>query len=191
MWIFTQTWGTMSGNIHSVCISPAHAQPARPHQSGFYIRLLLKGFHCLIIECDGFPGGSVVKNSPANVGDVDSIPGLGRSPGGGNGNLSGKFHGQRSRAGYSLRGHKESDTTERLSTHKHTLSVCCWHQNAKRWLKTETSCPQVLLSLPFLRTQVSSSWCCTHTPRLLSSWGSVSAKFPDGQLSSQTCGAID
>ena len=86
MWIFTQTWGTTSGNIHSMCISPAHAQPARPHQSAFYIRLLLKGFHCLIIEGDGFPGGSVVKNSPAIVGDVDSIPGLGRSPGGGNGN---------------------------------------------------------------------------------------------------------
>ena len=34
----------------------------------------------------GFPGGSVVKNSPVSAGDVDSIPGLGRSPGGGNGN---------------------------------------------------------------------------------------------------------
>ena len=33
-----------------------------------------------------FPGGSVVKNPPANAGDADSIPGLGRSPGGGNGN---------------------------------------------------------------------------------------------------------
>ena len=33
----------------------------------------------------------MVKNPPANVGDVrdaDSIPGLGRSPGGGNGNHS-------------------------------------------------------------------------------------------------------
>ena len=29
----------------------------------------------------GFPGGSVVKNSPANAGDKGSIPGLGRSPG--------------------------------------------------------------------------------------------------------------
>ena len=28
----------------------------------------------------------MVKNMPANAGDVDSIPGLGRSPGGGNGN---------------------------------------------------------------------------------------------------------
>ena len=29
----------------------------------------------------GFPGGSVVKNSPASAGDVSSIPGLGRFPG--------------------------------------------------------------------------------------------------------------
>ena len=37
----------------------------------------------------GFPGGSVIKNLPANVGearDVGSIPGLGRFPGGGQGN---------------------------------------------------------------------------------------------------------
>ena len=34
----------------------------------------------------GFPGGAVVKTLPANAGDVGSIPGLGRSPGGGNGN---------------------------------------------------------------------------------------------------------
>ena len=36
-----------------------------------------------------FPGGSVVKNIPANVGDAGddgSNPGSGRSPGGGNGN---------------------------------------------------------------------------------------------------------
>ena len=30
----------------------------------------------------GFPGGSAVKNLPANAGDTGSIPGLGRSPGG-------------------------------------------------------------------------------------------------------------
>ena len=34
----------------------------------------------------GFPGGSVVKNPPANAGDMGSIPGSGRSPGVGNGN---------------------------------------------------------------------------------------------------------
>ena len=34
----------------------------------------------------GFPGGSVVKNAPARVGDAASIPGSGRSPGEGRGN---------------------------------------------------------------------------------------------------------
>ena len=37
---------------------------------------------CLFL---GFPGGSVVKKPPAYVGGVGSIPGSGRSPGGGNG----------------------------------------------------------------------------------------------------------
>ena len=32
-------------------------------------------------------GGSVVKSPPANAGDTGSIPGSGRSPGGGNGSL--------------------------------------------------------------------------------------------------------
>ena len=43
-----------------------------------------------ICVCMGFPGGSVVKNMPASAGDtrdVGLIPGLGRSPGEGNGNL--------------------------------------------------------------------------------------------------------
>ena len=34
----------------------------------------------------GFPGGSAVKNPPASAGEAGSIPGLGRSPGGGIGN---------------------------------------------------------------------------------------------------------
>ena len=34
----------------------------------------------------GFPRGSLVKNPPANAGDVGSISGLGRSPGEGTGN---------------------------------------------------------------------------------------------------------
>ena len=34
----------------------------------------------------GFPGGSEVKASACTVGDLGSIPGLGRSPGEGNGN---------------------------------------------------------------------------------------------------------
>ena len=65
----------------------------------------------------------MVKNLPANVGDardMGSIPGSGRSPGGGNGNpvfLPGKFHGQRSLAGCSPWGRKELDTTEHVCEH--------------------------------------------------------------------------
>ena len=33
----------------------------------------------------GFPGGSAGKNTACNVGDLDSFPGLGKSPGEGNG----------------------------------------------------------------------------------------------------------
>ena len=36
---------------------------------------------------NSFPGGSVVKNPPANAGVMGSIPKSGRSPGEGNGNL--------------------------------------------------------------------------------------------------------
>ena len=57
-----------------------------------------------------FPGGSVVRNPPANAGSVDLIPGSGRSPGEGNGNLGifmpGKSYGQRSLVGYSSWGCK-------------------------------------------------------------------------------------
>ena len=52
----------------------------------------------------GFPGGSVVKNPPANAGDMGSVPEPGRSSGKGNGNslqYSGKFQGQRGLVGYS------------------------------------------------------------------------------------------
>ena len=69
----------------------------------------------------GFPGGSVVKNLPANAGDMGLIPGLGRSPGEGNGNstlvsLPGESHGQKSPVGYSPRGQKELDATEHTLT---------------------------------------------------------------------------
>ena len=62
----------------------------------------------------------MVKNLPANVGDirdVSSFPGFGGHPGGGNGNptpvfLPGESHGQKSLVGCSPWGCKELDTTE-------------------------------------------------------------------------------
>ena len=70
----------------------------------------------------GFPGGSVSKESTCNVGDLGSIPGLGRPPPGGGHSNPLQYscfknpHGQRSLVGCSPWGHKESDTTEKLST---------------------------------------------------------------------------
>ena len=60
-------------------------------------------------ELIGLPGSASVKNLPDNAGDirdVGSIPGLGRSPGGGHGRiptpvfLPGESHGQRSLEDY-------------------------------------------------------------------------------------------
>ena len=65
----------------------------------------------------GFPGGSDVKESACNVGDLGLVPELGRSSGGGHGSpiqysCLVNLHGQRSLAGYSPLGCKELDMTE-------------------------------------------------------------------------------
>ena len=71
----------------------------------------------------GFPGDSDSKESACNVGDLDSIPGLGRSLDGGMATHSYSClenpHGQRSMVGYWLWGRKESDTTEQISVCLH------------------------------------------------------------------------
>ena len=75
----------------------------------------------IISSTGGFPGGSDGKESSCNAGDLDSVPRLGRSPGGGHGkqlqySCLENPHGQRSLSGYSPWGHKQLDTTEGLST---------------------------------------------------------------------------
>ena len=51
--------------------SPFKSQTEKPH---------LKATNQYLQESDeGFPGGAVVKNLPANSGDTGSSPGLGRS----------------------------------------------------------------------------------------------------------------
>ena len=78
---------------------------------------VLQGQICLLLRC--FPGSSDGKVFAYNAGDPGSIPGLGRSPGEGNGNplqysCLEKSHGLRSLVGYSQWGHKKSDTTDWL-----------------------------------------------------------------------------
>ena len=65
----------------------------------------------------GFPDGLDGKESVCNTRDLGLIPGLGRSPRGGHGNLPQYSclenpHGQKSLVGYSPWSHKESDMTE-------------------------------------------------------------------------------
>ena len=65
---------------------------------------------------EGFPGGSVIKNPPANPGDESSVPESRRLPWRRKWKhtpvfLPGECYGQRSLAGYSPWGRKESDTT--------------------------------------------------------------------------------
>ena len=64
----------------------------------------------------GFPGGSVIKNLPANIGDASSIPGSGRSSGRGHGNPLQNSCLQNPRDGgawwAAVYGVAESDTTE-------------------------------------------------------------------------------
>ena len=72
----------------------------------------------------GSPAGSVVKNLPANAGDVSSIPGSGRFPWRRAWQptpvfLPGESNGQRTLVGYSPWGCTESDTTKE-SEHTHT-----------------------------------------------------------------------
>ena len=69
----------------------------------------------------GFPGSSSGKESAFNAGDPSSIPEFGRSPGEGIAyplqySCLENPHGQRSLAGYSPWGCKESDMTEWLTT---------------------------------------------------------------------------
>ena len=63
------------------------------------------------------PVAQIVKNLPADAGNLGLILGSGRSPGEGNGYplCLREFHAQGSLVGYSPRGCKESDTTEQLT----------------------------------------------------------------------------
>ena len=63
----------------------------------------------------GFPDGSDREESACDTGDLTLIPGLGKSPGGGNGNPFLYSCQERNMACYSLQGCKESDMTEPLS----------------------------------------------------------------------------
>ena len=106
----------------------------------------------------GFPGGSVVKNPPANGGDTGSIPGLERSPGKRNGNQLqySWLENPMDRVAWRAIVHgvtKESDTTEPLKSN----NLIMYHFSLISLSKTKS------LSLPeifkfFWITAISSPW---------------------------------
>ena len=87
----------------------------------------------------GFPSGSDGKELVCNAGDLGLIPALGRFPWRRERlptpvSLPGESHGQRSLAGHSPRGRKESDTTERLTLF---TSFSLWTMDL--WVKMDSS----------------------------------------------------
>ena len=106
--------------------------------------------------CQGFPGGWDGKESTCNVGDLGSIPGLGRPPGGGHGSplqysCLENPHGQRSLAGYSPWGHKALDTTEWLTLSLFTSSSCeCNHLSLTMWYMFDTIYNSFIHSIIYL-----------------------------------------
>ena len=85
-------------------------------RAGFPTSIFVSSLLCLL----GFPGGSAVKESACNAGDLGLIPGLGRSPRGGNGYPL-QYSGLENSMDCSPWGGKESVTTERLSVEHFTV----------------------------------------------------------------------
>ena len=116
-----------------------------------------------------WPGGSSSKESTWNAGNLDLIPGMGKSPGGGYGNplqdpCLENPHGQRSLAGSSPWSSKESDTTATKHTWADEFNVNIifekgWNRNAYKVLTKYVPSS--------LRTSVSSSL----------KWNIISASF--------------
>ena len=112
--------GASQATVHSVAKSQTRLSVWAQHTSR------LKGLH----------GVSVVKNSPANVGDAGSLPGSGKSPGEGNRNphQSSSLGNPTDRRAWRAIVHrvaKESDSTYQLSNNSKKAEEIC--SNAPKW----------------------------------------------------------
>ena len=109
--------GTWWAAVYGVAQSPTQL---KQFSSSTQLKIYIGIPRFIALYCGASPDGSDGKESTCNAGDLGSIPGLGRSPGGGHGNppqysCLENLHGQRSLVGYSPWGCKESDKTEPLS----------------------------------------------------------------------------
>ena len=78
---------------------------------------------CPATSSTGFPGGTVVKNPPANAGDTGLIPGLGRSLGEGNGKSFqySCLGNSMDRGIWRVRDHGVAKSQTQVSTHTHYI----------------------------------------------------------------------
>ena len=94
---------------------------------------------CTITLYDQLWASQVAQYPPASAGDMGSIPGSGRSPGGGNGNPLQYFclENPMDRGAWWATVHgaaKKSDRTEQLSTHTHFMISFTLHTSRRRKL---------------------------------------------------------
>ena len=126
----------------------------------------------------GFPGGSVIKNLPANAGDVGWIPGLERSLRGGRGNRLqySCLENPMDRGAWRATGHgvTESDTTERQhSTANYTLA----RQNHASVISSDSQVLGIRLA-HFWRGEAILQILSTVTAHLLHSWALLYPRGP-------------
>ena len=118
-WVLREGWGGRPASC-----SPTLIQ-CRMSGTPSHCTLRLNAQKCISLGSTfgPVPGGSDGKVSPCNTGDPGLIPGLGRSPGEGNGNpLQYSCLGNpMDRGAWQSWGCKESETTEQLT---HTLQMC-------------------------------------------------------------------
>ena len=85
-------WGLPGPGIELVSLAlQGRFVATGPHREALLLFCFVLFLFLSLFSYLSFPSGSVVKNSPANAGDIgdaDSIPSLGRSPEEGNCNLS-------------------------------------------------------------------------------------------------------
>ena len=122
---------------------------------------------CHISEDKSFPTWLRVKNLPVNVGDVSSIPGWGRAPGGGNGNPLQYSHlrnsmDRRSLAGYRPQVAKRAGYDFATKHQQHKSFTLFKYKILKIGTKQENNEPGCHLGRP---TRSLSDFCST-TPQL-------------------------
>ena len=83
-----QTWESYAINSATFCVESELLIlcPTYSQAEDFLNKSVLRIYENIFLKIGGFPGGSDGEASACNAGDPGSIPGLGRSPGEGNGN---------------------------------------------------------------------------------------------------------